>query len=119
MTEAIKVLVGCKLPNGIILEHPQDDSKTVELAGLNKIVIIGSDHAVTPVRSEFWDAWIKSNSEFPAIKSGAIFVAKDERSLAATAKENSKRKTGLEPMQTDGKDPRAAGAKAVTEKDDK
>ena len=104
-----KLLVGCKLPNGIVLEHPADPSIKVELNGLNKVVIVGADHASNEVDAEFWDAWIKSNADFPAVKSGAIFVAKDERSLKAIAAENKKRKTGLEPMRTDGKDERATG----------
>ncbi len=111
--EVKTVFVGCKLPNGIILEHPKNDAKKVELNGLNKNLVIGAEHAVTEVEALFWDAWIKVNSAFDAVKSGAIFVASDARSLESVATENKKRKTGLEPMSKDGKDPRAAGA--VTE----
>lgn len=106
-----RVLVGCKLPNGIVLEHPEKPEVKVTILGLNKRTIIGSDYMSTDVDGEFWDAWIKSNAKFPAVKSGAIFVAKDLRSLEAAGKEAKKRRTGLEPMQTDGKDPRAGGVK--------
>ena len=90
--------VGCKLPNGIILEHPSDENKTVELSGLNKILIIGAEYATTEVDSEFWDAWIAAHQDYPALKSGAIFVAKTTAEVAAVAKENQGRITGLEPM---------------------
>lgn len=106
-----QVLVGCKLPNGIIIEHPQDPEKKVTLNGLNKVVIIGADHAATAVDGDFWDAWLAANKEFSALVSGAIFVAKDARSLADAAKENAGRETGFEPMKKDGKDKRASGVK--------
>jgi len=105
------VVVGCKLPNGIILEHPQDASKKVTLNGKNKALIVGADFATTDIDSEFFEAWLAANSEFPALKSNAIFVARSIGEAQAIAKDFEDIETGLEPMRTDGKDKRAKGVK--------
>ncbi len=107
-----KVTVGCKLPNGIILEHPLDPAIRVELAGLNKVTIIGAGYASTDVDAEFWEIWRKSNDQFPAVVSGAIFAAKTSNDVKAIAKEYADRTTGMEPMKKKG-DKRAAGVKPV------
>lgn len=111
------VLVGCRLPHGIILEHPLNPLDRVQLKGLNEIVIIGQTHGTTHVDADFMEQWLLVNKEFGPLKSGAIFVAKNDGDLLAKAVENAKARTGFEPMRTDGKDERAAGAKQVTEKD--
>ena len=98
MATAKTVLIGCKLPHGLILDHPLDVSKKVELAGLNKAIIIGADCATTPVDGEFWETWKTVHKDFPALKSGAIFEAKDAASAKAKAKELKDEKTGFEPM---------------------
>lgn len=107
------IVVGCKLPHGITLEHPADPKKTVTLNGVNKAVIVGADYATTEVDEEFWAAWSEANKEFPAVKSGAIFAARSNSDVQAIGKENADRKTGMEPMRTDGKDPRASGVKVA------
>lgn len=98
MATAKTVVVGCKLPNGIILDHPLDPSKKVELAGLNKARVIGADHATTEVDGEFWEAWSMVHKDFAPVKSGAIFVARTVEDAAAKAKELAKEKTGFEAM---------------------
>jgi len=95
---ADKIIVGCKLPHGIILHHPDNQAKTVELAGKNKALIIGSDHATTEVDADFWDQWISAHKDFAPVKSGAIFAAKNPASAASMAKEFKDRKTGFEPI---------------------
>lgn len=95
------VFVGCKLPHGIILEHPTNENQKVQLSGLNKIMIIGATHAMTELDSEFWDAWIAANKNFQPLKTGAIFIAKNSSELQAVAKEYEKVKTGFEPMAQD------------------
>lgn len=105
------VVVGCKLPHGIIIHHPMDPTKKVELSGKNKSLIAGSDYAFTDVDSDFWEQWFAVNKEFPAVKSGAIFVAKSAADATVVSREFTDRKTGFEPMRTDGKDERAMGVK--------
>lgn len=111
------VVVGCKLPHGILLEHPLDPSKKVELKGTNKALILGAEYATTEVDGELFDLWLAVNKDFPAVKSGAIFVAKTIADAAAIAAEFKERETGFEPMRTDGKDKRAAGVKKSDNKD--
>lgn len=93
-----KVLVGCRLPHGLIIEHPTDQKKTVEIKGLNKSRIIGAPYCTTEVDGELWQTWKLFHAEHPAVKSGAIFEAKDGESLEAAAKEVEKEKTGFEQM---------------------
>lgn len=109
------VVVGCKLPHGITIEHPMDPSKTVELKGKNKALIIGAEYGTTEVDGDFFEQWAAVNKEFPAVKSGAIFVAKTATEAATIAAEFKDRKTGFEAMRTDGKDDRAAGVKTAKE----
>ena len=98
MATAKTVLIGCKLPHGLILDHPLDVSKKVELAGLNKAIIIGADCATTPVDGEFWETWKTVHKGHPAIKSGAIFEARTTEEVKAKAKELKEEKTGFEAM---------------------
>lgn len=106
-------VVGCKLPHGLVLEHPANPEHKVTLRGLNRISIIGADHCTTEVDGDFMDAWLAANKDFPALHSGAIFVAKSIGDAAAIATEFKDRETGLEPMRTDGKDKRATGVKTA------
>ena len=111
------VTVGCKLPHGIIIEHPLDPSIKVALAGLNKVTIIGADYASTEVDAEFFGIWSKANKDFGPLKSGAIFAGKSSADVKAAAKEFGERETGFEPMKKKG-DKRAAGVKPTTTVDD-
>ena len=104
-------IVGCKLPHGIVLEAPLDPSKSVELKGLNNVTIVGADYATTEVDADFMEQWVAANQDFPALKSGAIFIAKNASDATAIGEEFKERETGFEPMRTDGKDKRAAGVK--------
>lgn len=112
------VVIGCKLPHGLIIELPTDTTKKVTLNGRNKAVIVGAEYATTEVDSDFWDTWLALNAEFPAVKSGTIFVAKNATDAAAIATETAERETGFEPLRQDGKDKRARGVKVATTKDE-
>ena len=114
MATAKTVLIGCKLPHGLILDNPLDVSKKVELAGLNKAIIIGADCATTPVDGEFWETWKTVHKDHPAIKSGAIFEARTTEEVKAKAKELKEEKTGFEAMPQE-----AMGVKVANTKDDK
>lgn len=95
---ATHVAVSCRLPHGLILNHPMDINKKVELNGQNKIKIIGAQYATTMVEVDFWEQWIAVNKEFPAVKCGAIYAAKNAADVEAIAKEFSNRKTGFEAL---------------------
>jgi len=96
-----RVIIGCRLPNGIVLEHPANPLKKVELSGMNKVTIIGAGFAQNDVDADFWEAWISANGKFPAVKNGSIFVAKSSDDAMAKARDMKKEKTGFEPMAQD------------------
>jgi ribosomal protein L31 len=93
---ARSVTVGCRLPNGIIIEHPLDPKKRVEIAGLNKKILIGSTFTTTEIDAEIWDAWHAVNAGSHLLKSKALFVCRNAAEGAAMAKDSPK--TGLEQM---------------------
>lgn len=92
------VTIGCKLPHGIVLDHPLDPSKKVELRGKNRSLIIGAEYGTTEVDGEFWETWKTVHAEFPALRSGAIFEAKNANELVAVAAELEDEATGFEAM---------------------
>jgi hypothetical protein len=96
-----KIIIGSKLPYGLILEHPKDKTKTITIDGLNSSKIIGATHMCTEVDGDFWAAWMAENKQFSAVVSGAIFEAKTVSDANAIAREQKDRKTGLEPMKPD------------------
>jgi hypothetical protein len=95
---ANRVTIGCKLPNGIVLELPDKDKKivTVTLEGPNGSKIIGATHGETSVDADFWNGWKAAHKDFVPFKSGAIFQAKTSKDAAAKAKDTPN--TGLEPL---------------------
>lgn len=93
-----KILIGCRLPNGLILQHPESKAK-VTIAGLHSSKIIGAKHITTEVDAEFWAAWKAAYaSDFKPLKTGAIFEAASASAAESKAKELEKEKTGFEPM---------------------
>lgn len=110
------VIVGCKLPNGLVIEHPTNKAISVELAGVNSAKILGSTYGTTEVDGDFWDAWAAANADFAPFKSGAMFVARTIGDAAAIAKEQAEIETGLEPLKQEG-DKRAGGVKKASSKD--
>ena len=92
------VTIGCKLPHGIVLDHPLDPSKKVELRGKNRSLIIGAEYGTTEVDGEFWETWKTVLKDHPAVKSGAIFEACTTEEVKAKSKELKEEKTGFEPM---------------------
>ena len=106
------VTIGCRLPHGIVLDHPLDPTKKVELNGKNKALIIGADYGTADVDGEFWETWKTVHKDFPALKSGAIFEAKNAAEAASVAKELKDEPTGFEAMAQD-----AQGVKPATSGD--
>lgn len=96
-----KLVIGCKLPNGLTLVHPKQKGVRVTLAGLNSARIIGATYVTTEVEQDFWDSFKAAHSDFAPIKTGAIFEARSGTEAQAKAKELKDEKTGLEPIQQD------------------
>lgn len=96
------VIVGCRLPQGLILHHPVDRRQTVTLEGPRLIVAdgrnLGKNFAITEVDADFWGAWKTAYAKSPILMSNAVFEAKSAQDAAAKARELQKEKTGFEQM---------------------
>lgn len=96
------IIVGCRLPHGLMIHNPLDPEQKVTLNGLNKTKIIGATYATTEVDAEFWETWKAAHEgSFAPLDSGAIFEARSATEAADKAKELVKEKTGLEPLAPD------------------
>ncbi len=97
------VLIGCRLPNGIILTHPQTKVQ-VKISGTSGerlesgVYLPPRACATTEVDAEFWAAWKAAYAGFPPLKNRALFEARNEQEAAAKAKEVQKERTGFEQM---------------------
>lgn len=89
------VTIGCKLPNGILMEL---GDKQVVINGANSSEIIGGHGLTENVDKSFFDAWMERNKELKFVKIGHIFAHEKTASTKAQAKERAKEKTGLEPL---------------------
>jgi len=97
------VLVGCRLPNGLVLQHPQDPKVSVVLSGTSEtseggLYLPPRPYSITEVDAEFWNAWKAAYVGYPPLKTRAVFEAKSESEASAKAKELKKEKTGFEQM---------------------
>ena len=113
------VSVGCKLPNGIILEMDYEivngnvirgeKYQRVELAGANQHSIVTGDlRTPSPkdlrpgitdnVDEAFFDAWMKLHSSLSCVKNGLIFKAPNKGEAIARAADETQKKTGMEPV---------------------
>lgn len=89
------VTVGCKLPNGIVMELGE---KRQVLKGANSSNIVGGHGITEGVDKEFFDAWAAKNKDLSFIKGGFVFAHEKPANAAAEAKDRAKEKTGLEPL---------------------
>ena len=96
-----KVIIGCRLPHGLVLSHPLEPGVKVTIAGMNSSKIIGATHVTTEIDADLWDAWKIIHKDFKPFVSGAIFEAKSEADATAKAKELKKEKTGFERLAPD------------------
>lgn len=90
---AAKVVIGCKLPHGLILTV---NGVSVALNGTNSTDIVGG-YGITPdVDSAFFDAWCRANSQHPALGGGFIFAHGTTAEAKAQAKDNAENRNGFE-----------------------
>lgn len=98
------VLIGCRLPNGLVLHHPTNRNLTVKLAGAYEtrtesgLFIPPKPYSITAVDAEFWTAWKEAYVGFPPLKTRAVFEARSEQEAESKARNAEKVKTGFEPM---------------------
>jgi hypothetical protein len=101
--ESGTVIVGCKLPCGLVISH---GGKSVELKGSRDARIINGFGLTSNVDAEFFNAWKKAHRDLAVVKNELIFAYGDMDSAEDMAEERYKEKTGLEGLNPDkpGKD---------------
>jgi hypothetical protein len=95
------VVIGCRLPHGLIITHPINRNITQKIAGLNESRIIGATHITTEVDAELWELWKAIHEDYAPLKNGAIFETKSANDAERQAREFEKVKTGFEAMPQD------------------
>lgn len=105
------VTVGCKIPNGLHLDH---QGKRVTLNGSNSSSVIGGHGLTRGVDRDWFMSWLKEHMDFAPVKKGLIFAHEDANKTHAEAQEKKAEKTGLEGINTEDKsDSRAAGVETA------
>lgn len=99
-TKEKTVTVGCKLPNGVILEL---GNQSVQINGANSSGVIGGHGITHDVDAEFFSAWIDAHSDRDMVKNGFIFAHGKPADTKAQAKEQKDNATGLEAVNPDDK----------------
>jgi hypothetical protein len=92
------ILIGCRLPHGLRIEHPENPSIFTVISGLNSVQVIGQKYALTEVDEALWGAFKTANPKFKALLNEAIFESKTKDDAADRAKDLKKVKTGFEQM---------------------
>jgi hypothetical protein len=94
------VTVGCKLPNGLILEMGKAGSeqyKRVVLNGANSAKIVGG-YGLTDVDADFMAAWLKKYAWLAPVKNGMVFVQSDVDNATAQALDKADAVSGFERL---------------------
>jgi hypothetical protein len=94
------VVVGCKLPNGLICEMGKvgdENYRAVRLNGANSAKIVGG-HGLTHVSADFWNAWYKKNKHLEFVRKALVFAHGDEASASDHAADRAEVRTGMEPL---------------------
>jgi hypothetical protein len=127
------VMVGCKLPHGLILEVPEPGSmeqidpssgKVLRIQGRKpapvgqRYILKGANsmrtrsgaqgqfpYAITPVPRAFWERWLARYKDADFVTKGFVFAEDSMKDAQASAKEKLPEMTGMEAMAQD-KDPR-------------
>ena len=118
------VVLGCKLPNGVVLQNWKMEETTeptqqgykqikkavrdgdpIRLRGAavpfgkmpNHTIVSG--YALTPgVKRSFWERWKENNKDSELLKNNIVFACGDEQRARDHAREHERVVTGLEPV---------------------
>lgn len=104
---AATVVVGCKLPHGLIIQHA---GRKVVLAGSNAEGAIGGYGLTRGVDKEFFEGWLKDHASFEPVAKDLVFAVGQESAARGTASERKGEKNGFEPL-----DPTNPGARLKPE----
>lgn len=94
------MVVGCKLPHGLILRVKNKDGMIQEhqLKGANASRIVGGFGLTENIPEDFMKRWLQENAKHPAVVNGFVFIHTDTRSAESMAKERRTLSTGLEAI---------------------
>ena len=95
---AATVTVGCKLPNGFVLEV---GNQSVVLNGSNSSALIGGHGITHGVDAQLWQAWLEQHAERDMVKNGFVFAHEKSRDAKAEAQEKADNANGLEALTPD------------------
>lgn len=127
------VMVGCKLPHGLIMEIPEPGTmegidavsgKVIRVQGRKpapvgkRYILKGANsmrrndkaqgqfqYGITPIPRAFWERWLARYKDADFVTKGFVFAEDTMRDAQASAKEKLGELTGMEAMQQE-KDPR-------------
>jgi len=115
-----KVIVGCKLPHGLILELGIEKGiKTeayaaVTLNGSNAKGLVTADgFGLTTVDEAFMTEWLRLHKTHPAVKEGLIYTAPTMDAAQAESHDRRDLRTKLEPMDPNKLSKDATPTKAI------
>lgn len=116
-TGANTIVIACKLPAGVKLElgRPDEDGyETHTLKGSNSKtgILDGTGYALTTLPRMFWERWLNQpakdsngkiihktpNQSLAWIRNKLVYAHQDRDNVEAFALENSKARSGLEPL---------------------
>lgn len=96
------IVVGCKLPNGLVVEQ---DGYTVTLNGANASNVIGGYGLTEGVDKDAFEKWLEVHKNQPYVKNELVFAQAKSSSAQSKANENASVKTGLEGLPQDKPSP--------------
>ncbi|MEY0024334.1 hypothetical protein AB7W40_10010 [Providencia rettgeri] len=88
-------VIGCKLPNGLVINGA---GKRIKLNGSHSSMIIGGYGTTENVQADIWDDFVKKFADSAMLKNGIVFAVGDMKSAKDAANERKKVKTGLEQL---------------------
>ena len=100
MAKQKTLIVGCKLPNGLIIEV---GGQSVELNGANASNIIGGHGITYDVDADLFNAWMEAHQDRDMVKNGFVFAHEDAKNTKAEAREKTDNETKLEAINPDDK----------------
>lgn len=114
MAKASTYVIGCKLPNGLSIQH---EGKSITLAGANSSLLLNGFGITRDVPADAWDAFEKAFKDQKIIRNGIVFAVTDYASAEDASKELAKQKTGFEQASKIQKsnDPNKDGIAPLTE----
>ncbi|MCI0311949.1 hypothetical protein E7W35_12745 [Cronobacter sakazakii] len=92
------IVVGCKLPNGLVVEQ---DGYTVTLNGSNSSNVVGGYGLTEGVDKDAFEKWLEVHKNQPYVKNELVFAQAKANRAQSKATENASIKSGLEGLPQD------------------